>query len=106
MIQGIESLVDSRKLKEHYGLMMGAPFNPRLYDIDTAYFHPLYGCLMTDDHVEWFASKVSSTIVTLSPARLGANPPYTCRDKKLRTDSILKSVVAQSSPIGWIEKLS
>lgn len=75
MIQGIESLVDSRKLKEHYGLMMGAPFNPRLYDIDTAYFHPLYGCLMTDDHVEWFASKVSSTVMTLSSG-LGANPIY------------------------------
>lgn len=43
-------------------MMLGAPFDPRLYDIDTAYFNPFYSCLMTTDHVEWFAAKVSIMI--------------------------------------------
>lgn len=65
VIHGIQSLVDSRKLKEHYGVIMGSPFNPRFYDRDTAYFDPFYSCLMTNDHVEWFAAKVSGIIETL-----------------------------------------
>lgn len=65
VIHGIQSLVDSRKLKEHYGVIMSSLFNPRFYDKDTAYFDPFYSRIMTSDHVEWFAVKVSSMIETL-----------------------------------------
>lgn len=71
VIHGIQSLVDSRKLKEHYGVIMGAPFFPELYDAQTAYWDPFFSCLMTNDHVEWFASKVSAVVVVGNPFPVG-----------------------------------
>lgn len=52
--------------------MMSAPFNPRDYDDDgTTYFDPFYSCVMTRDHVEWFARKVSTVMTIGNPFAVG-----------------------------------
>lgn len=52
-------MVDTRRLKQHYGVRLSAPFDPDVHDPSTVCFDPLTMQLLADDHVEWFAAKVS-----------------------------------------------
>lgn len=59
VIHGVESIVDTRRLKQHYGVVLAAPFDPDVYDKSTVHFDPFTMLFIADDHVEWFASMVS-----------------------------------------------
>lgn len=51
--------MDTRRLKQHYGVLLATPFDPDVYDESTVRFDPFTMLLIADDHVEWFASMVS-----------------------------------------------
>lgn len=59
VVHGVESIVDIRRLKQHYGVLLATPFDPDVYDESTVRFDPFTMLLIADDHVEWFASMVS-----------------------------------------------
>lgn len=62
-VPSAKTLVESRKLKQHYGVVLATFFDPDVHDGSTVYFDPLSRMLMADDHVEWFAAKVAPIIV-------------------------------------------
>lgn len=94
VIHGLESIVDTRRLKQHYGVLLSAPFDPDVYDMSTVRFDPLTMLLLADDHVEWFAAKVSCTILRPDLPRWDSNYSVDiCRDKKQKRDATSQSAV-------------
>lgn len=65
VVHGVESIVDTRRLKQHYGVVLSVPYDPDVYDGSTVRFDPLTMLLIANDHVEWFASMVSWTLLSL-----------------------------------------
>lgn len=57
MLHGLESMVQSRKLKQHYGVFLSKPFRPGIDREETAYYHLFSGVKYCNDRVSWFAGK-------------------------------------------------
>lgn len=59
VIHGIETkgIVEARKLKRHYGVVLGTPFDPSIHEEEDSFFDIFTMMKMTMDNVEWLAGK-------------------------------------------------
>src|SRR5690606_19268195 len=57
VLHGLEGVVQSRKLKQHYGVALCEPFRNGIDDENTAYSCIFTGLKYCNDRVSWFAAK-------------------------------------------------
>lgn len=58
VLYGVDGIVESRKLKRHYGVRMGTIFNPAIHDEVDAFHDVFDNIKWSRDNVEWLGSKV------------------------------------------------
>ena len=58
VFHGVEGIVHTRKLKQHYGIRRGKVFEPGVHDEEDSYIDPYYNIKYTRDNVQWLAAKV------------------------------------------------
>lgn len=58
-MHGLENIVLSRKLVQHYGVQMNTLFQIGTHDEEDAFIEKFYNLKFTYDNVNWFAAKVS-----------------------------------------------
>ncbi|PUU75808.1 hypothetical protein B9Z19DRAFT_1030174 [Tuber borchii] len=54
---GVEGIVHTRKLKQHYGIKLGTEFKPDVHDEGDSYIDPFDDIKYTRDNVNWLARK-------------------------------------------------
>ncbi|PWW74262.1 actin-like ATPase domain-containing protein [Tuber magnatum] len=57
VLHGIEGIVHTRKLKQHYGVVIAKKFEVGVHDEDDSFTDPYYETKYTRDNVEWLAAK-------------------------------------------------
>ncbi|PUU83105.1 hypothetical protein B9Z19DRAFT_1189884 [Tuber borchii] len=57
VFHGVEGIVHTRKLKQHYGVKIGVIFKPGVHDEEDSYIDPFYETKYTRDNVKWLAGK-------------------------------------------------
>ena len=58
VFHGVQGIVHTRKLKQHYGIKLGKQFEPGVHDEEDSYMEPFYDIKYTRDSVQWLAGKV------------------------------------------------
>ena len=58
VLHGVQGIVHTRKLKQHYGVKLGKVFQPGVHDEEDSYMDPFDDIKYTRDNVEWLAAKV------------------------------------------------
>ena len=58
VLHGVEGIVHTRKLKQHYGIILGKKFQPGVHDEEDSYMDPFDDIKYTEDNVKWLAGKV------------------------------------------------
>ena len=58
VLHEVESIVHTRKLKQHYGVVIAKRFKPGVHDEEDSFTDPYYDTKYTRDNVEWLAAKV------------------------------------------------
>ena len=58
VFHGVQGIVHTRKLKQHYGIKIGTKFEPGVHDEDDSYIDPFDEIKYNLDNVEWLAGKV------------------------------------------------
>ena len=58
VLHGVEGIVHTRKLKQHYGVVIAKKFEPGVHDEEDSFTDPYYDTKYTRDNVEWLAAKV------------------------------------------------
>jgi hypothetical protein len=59
VLYGVGGIVHTRKLKQHYGVKLAAPFISGTHDEADAFVDVFYGTKYTRDNVRWLAAKVT-----------------------------------------------
>ena len=59
VLYGIGSIVYTRKLKQHYGVIIATDFIPGIHDEADSYIDPWDGTKLTGNNVQWLAAKVT-----------------------------------------------
>lgn len=57
VLHGVEGIVHTRKLKQHYGVVIATKFEAGLHDEEDSFIDPYYKTKYTRDNVEWLAAK-------------------------------------------------
>ncbi|KAG0124762.1 hypothetical protein HOY82DRAFT_617537 [Tuber indicum] len=57
VLHGLEGIVHTRKLKQHYGVIIAKRFEAGVHDEEDSFVDPYYGTKYTRDNVEWLATK-------------------------------------------------
>jgi len=58
VLHGVEGIVHTRKLKQHYGVVIAKKFEAGVHDEEDSFTDPYYDTKYTRDNVEWLAAKV------------------------------------------------
>ena len=58
VFHGVQGIVHTRKLKQHYGIKLGKIFEPGVHDEEDSYIDPFDDIKYTGDNVDWLAGKV------------------------------------------------
>jgi len=58
VFHGVQGIVHTRKLKQHYGIILVKIFEPGVHNEEDSYIHPFYEIEYTRDNVRWLAGKV------------------------------------------------
>ncbi|CUS11601.1 unnamed protein product [Tuber aestivum] len=57
VLHGVEGMVHTRKLKQHYGVKVATKFEPGLHDEEDSFIDPYYEIKYSRDNIEWLAAK-------------------------------------------------
>ncbi|PUU75810.1 hypothetical protein B9Z19DRAFT_1152327 [Tuber borchii] len=57
VLHGVQGIVHTRKLKQHYGMRLGIEFKPGVHDEEDSYINPFDEIKYTRDNVKWVARK-------------------------------------------------
>ncbi|RPB00764.1 actin-like ATPase domain-containing protein [Choiromyces venosus 120613-1] len=57
VLHGLESIVHTRKLKQHYGVSIAKRFEEGVHNEEDSFTDPYYGAKYTRDNIEWLAAK-------------------------------------------------
>ena len=58
VLHGVQGIVHTRKLKQHYGVKLGKVFQPGVHDEEDSYIDLFDNIKYTRDNVNWLAGKV------------------------------------------------
>jgi len=58
VFHGVQGIVHTRKLKQHYGIKIGTKFQPGVHDEEDSFIDPFDDMKCTRDNVNWLAGKV------------------------------------------------
>jgi hypothetical protein len=61
VLYGVDGIVHTRKLKQHYGVVLNTRFIPGIHDEEDAWIDPFDGLKRSGDNVDWLAAKVTPT---------------------------------------------